>query len=145
METHLSEDLTISCTASRTMSAANSISSLVVNLPSPNRIDWWAWSSVSPNASSTWDGSTACVVQADPADIATLSDTEFMTAFPSISGNLTLRLWGSLFVGWPLSMAPASETFPACIWSIFGVLLFRMTCNVVPALLLFQSPRFPAR
>ena len=85
-----------SLTASHIRSTAISISSSVLNLPQPIRIDECACSSDIPMTRSTCDGSTVPVVHAEPADITSLSDTELIMALPSTPSNRTLRLCGSL-------------------------------------------------
>lgn len=73
-------------------SAAKLISSSVLNLPKLKRIEECASCSLSPRDNNTCEGSVVLVVHADPADIATVFEVEFIIALLSMPSNLMLML-----------------------------------------------------
>src|SRR5262249_62401246 len=81
---------------------ASSTPSLVLKRPSPKRIDVCASSSPTPNAFSTYEGSSVADVQAEPEDSAISWFTPIRNDSPSTYEKLKFRLPGKRCTGWPL-------------------------------------------
>src|SRR5262249_2833672 len=89
-------------TTSTTRPITYSTSSSVLNRPSPNRIDVCANSSPTPNAFSTYEGSSVADVQAEPEDSAMSWLTPIRNDSTSTYEKLKCRLPGKRCTGWRL-------------------------------------------